>query len=96
MDNLHVFHALKDVAVDINELKERICALEKNVSTKGCKWVEYQDVRMTEMEDMLGRLVETECSKSKKPYKCPVCDGLCYALDGGECNPCNGFGIVWG
>lgn len=38
------------------------------------------------------------CDQSKKPHKCPVCEGLGKAtlFHDGICETCQGKGIVWG
>lgn len=48
------------------------------------------DVRLREVEAW-KKTAKILCDQSKKPYKCPVCEGRAMG-----CLSCEGKGIVWG
>jgi DnaJ-class molecular chaperone len=74
------------------KLSERMSELEKQIQILRTKFL---------CEDYMINSIN---NNSKKPYKCPVCDGRTkqqYNLPAGgywedKCHTCDGKGIVWG
>ena len=89
----------RKVSRKIDEFEERINKLE-NVKVI---------FKSTTIDSVNRRLKELE-SSSRKPHKCPVCDGLCSKLitdrtsnapaehyrKQNPCSACEGKGIIWG
>lgn len=46
------------------------------------------------LKNLLGSLAETR--ESRRPYKCPACNGRSFCEEGMECNACEGSCIIWG
>ncbi len=93
MDNTTLLHGLKEAALEIQLLKDRIDKLEtKSVE----KWFDYQENRINELEEILNRITQDDMLAGRKPYKCPTCVGSGQVFQGGYCISCDGKGVVWG
>ena len=55
--------------------------------------------RIDDLEDLIYEIQAKHRNCNKKPYKCPLCDGLGYLYRGMHrlnCDACSSNGIIWG
>jgi DnaJ-class molecular chaperone len=84
--------SIEDLETDVMYLKEGLNKLRKEFESK-------LDVDMDKWKQYFS-----EVFPSKKPYRCPICEGrgLVFLMmsitesNQATCDPCQGKGIVWG
>ncbi len=96
MDEEIVLHGLKDAALAIRDINERLTKLELIIVGQSNGWFEHYDSRLNEVEEILNRITQDDMLAGRKPHKCPVCLGSGDTEDYSHCFPCDGNGIVWG
>ena len=89
MDNANLLHALKEIALEMNSLKDRIIIIENFISQNY-----YEDY--AHLKGLLEDVCDTQHNRIKIPHRCPICNGTTFDEEGALCHPCDGKGIVWG
>jgi hypothetical protein len=88
-----------------NDHDERINGLENIMSETRLieleRWRLQVERELKTIHGIITNMDANEINYSKKPYRCPLCDGFGKQLhlitqEVSECKACNGIGIVWG
>ena len=110
------FSTFRDgININLDKLQGRIDSQEKqtkaltemykNLSLEILGLMDHIDEnrKLSKSIDELEKVLRETHEKEKKPYKCPICDGLGYWKSreegiacGGQCKSCDATGVLWG
>ena len=97
------FEMFESIDVQLNELRTHITNIENNINYEQAKELIYQGAQTHLSILKLESKVKDLETGSRKPHKCPVCEGsgkvahpLTGMLAAAVCQACEGKGIVWG
>lgn len=94
---------IKSLNSSKDDLQQQINDLHKKFDywfDNGIKRIIKLEQVNKELVDKIAEIANLYYQEKKKPYKCPICDGLGGTIISGvideDCNTCKGKGIVWG
>jgi hypothetical protein len=96
--DIHFFlEHINSIHKRIDETQHGIDHMKENDFNRNAHYLSQFDRLETEINTV--RALGSRAYHTKKPHKCPVCDGSMYVESlgiGSKCHSCEGKGVLWG